>query len=108
MEKDARRGDPRTLALFYATKGKSTDDALALATREMKVRGDVYTEDAYAWSLYRAGKIKEARAAIDHARRLGTKDARLVYHQGAIHIAAGDVTTGRKLVTDALAQNAQF
>jgi tetratricopeptide (TPR) repeat protein len=108
LEKDGRRGDPRTLALFYATKGKNAPDALALAGEEMKARGDVYTEDAYAWALYRAGKIGDARRVIDHARRLGTKDARLVYHQGAIHLAAGDVALGTKLVKDALAMNAAF
>jgi len=74
----------------------------------MKARGDVYTEDAYAWAAYRAGKVDEAKRAIDHARRLGTNDARLVYHQGAIHIAAGDVATGKKLVATALATNAAF
>jgi tetratricopeptide (TPR) repeat protein len=108
LEKDGRRGDPRTLALFFATKDENAHEALALASEEMKARGDVYTEDAYAWALYRTGKVADAQRAIDHARRLGTKDARLVYHQGAIHIAAGDVTTGRKLVATALATNPAF
>ncbi len=108
LEKDGRRGDPRTLALFLATKNQKPADALALAGEEMKARGDVYTEDTYAWALYRAGKVGDAKRVIDHARRLGTKDARLVYHQGAIHIAAGDVAAGRKLVKDALAMNASF
>ncbi len=108
LVKDGRRGDPRTLALFYATKGQDAQEALALATEEMKARGDVYTEDTYAWALYRAGKTDDAKKVIDHARRLGTKDARLVYHQGAIHIAAGDVAGGRKLVAAALATNAAF
>jgi hypothetical protein len=50
----------------------------------------------------------EARKIIDEARRHGTNDARLVYHQGAIHIAAGDIALGKKLVTDALAHNPKF
>ncbi len=108
LEKDGRRGDPRTLALFFATKNQSAPEALTLAAEEMKARGDVYTEDTYAWALFRDGKVADARRAIDHARRLGTRDARLIYHQGAIHIAAGDVTTGRKLVAEALATNAAF
>jgi tetratricopeptide (TPR) repeat protein len=108
LEKEARRSDPRTLALFYATKGRNTELALTLAAEEMKARGDVYSEDTYAWALYRAGKFADARRLIDHARRLGTKDARLVYHQGAIHIAAGDAASGRKLVSQALATNPSF
>ena len=108
VEKDARRTDPRTLALFWATKNIQADIAAALAHEERAKRGDIYTLDTEAWSLYREGKFREATNAIDSARRLGTRDARLVYHQGAIHIAAGDVSRGRKLVFEALAQNPKF
>jgi len=108
VEKDARRNDPRTLALFWATKNVHGDEALTLARDERAKRGDIYTLDAEAWALYRTGKITEARNLIDDARRHGTSDARLVYHQGAIHIAAGDVARGKKLLADALARNPKF
>jgi tetratricopeptide (TPR) repeat protein len=108
VEKDGRRTDPRTLALFWATKNVHGDEAVALAREERARRADVYTLDAEAWSLYRVGRYREARNAIDEARRHGTNDARLVYHQGAIYIAAGDVVRGKRLVSDALARNAKF
>jgi tetratricopeptide (TPR) repeat protein len=108
VEKDGRRTDPRTLALFWATKNVHGEEALTLAREERAKRGDVYTLDAEAWALYRTGKITEARNVIDEARRHGTDDARLVYHQGAIHILAGDVARGKKLVADALARNPKF
>jgi Flp pilus assembly protein TadD len=108
VEKDGRRSDPRTLALFWSTKNVHGDEALALARGERAKRGDVYTLDAEAWSLYRTGRFAEARSVIDEARRHGTNDARLVYHQGAIHIAAGDVAQGKKLVAEALARNPKF
>lgn len=100
--------DPRTLALFLATKGKDPARALSLAEKEKKTRGDIYTDDVLAWSLYRAGRMAEAKVASERACRLGTLDARLLFHRGAILIATGDVTTGRKLVKRALELNPQF
>lgn len=108
VERRGRAGDGRTLALFYATKGRSPDEALRLAEAERKTRDDLYTEDAYAFALYRKGKLPEARAASDKALALGTPDARLLYHAGAIRIAAGDKAGGEKLVREALAKNPKF
>jgi tetratricopeptide (TPR) repeat protein len=108
VEKTGKQADPRTLSLYYSTKGQSTANALALAEAEKKVRGDIYTDDAYAWALHRSGRESDAKAASDHALSHGTKDARLVYHAGAIAIANGDATGGKKLVAAALAQNPKF
>jgi tetratricopeptide (TPR) repeat protein len=106
--KTGRQTDPRTLALFYATKNIEAAEAVKLAQEELKVRDDIYTEDALAWALYRAGKLPEARAASEKATALGTKDARLLYHAGAIRIAAGDKAAGEKLVREALKMNPKF
>jgi tetratricopeptide (TPR) repeat protein len=106
--KTGRTSDARTLALFFATKDRDHDEAVRLAEGESKIRDDIYTEDALAWALYRAGKIPEAKAAIEKATALGTQDARLLYHAGAIKIAAGDRPGGTKLVKDALSLNASF
>lgn len=106
--KHGRQSDGRTLALFYATKDRERNEAVRLAEAERKVRGDLYTEDTCAWALYRVGKLAEARAASDKALALGTKDARLLYHAGAIRIAAGDKAGGEKLVREALALNPGF
>jgi tetratricopeptide (TPR) repeat protein len=108
VEKDGKKTDPRTLSLFWSTKGTHTDEAVALAREELAVRKDVYTEDALAWALYRAGKVDEAKTHIAAARRLGTPDARLVYHEGAIRIAAGEKSKGKQLVEKALASNRAF
>lgn len=106
--KDGRVADLRTLALFYATKDREHDEAVRLAEAERRVRDDLYTEDALAWALYRAGRLPEAATASDKANALGTKDARLIYHAGAIKIAAGDRPGGEKLVKQALALNPKF
>jgi tetratricopeptide (TPR) repeat protein len=102
-----RRGDALTLALFFATKDRDHDEALRLIEKERAGRGGVHVDDTYAWALFRAGRIEEARKASDRAIRLGTKEARLLYHAGAIRMAAGD-DGGRRLVRRAVALNPGF
>ena len=111
VEREGRRTDPRTLSLFLSTKGRSAaeaEDALKLAREEYEVRKDITSEDALAWAYYRTGHIAEAKASVLKARRLGTPDARLVFHEGAIRIAAGETKQGKKLVADALKKNPAF
>src|SRR5712691_139139 len=103
-----RRGDRLTLALFYAVKNRHVDEALRLIEEERAVRGGIHVDDAYAWALYRSGRMAEARQASERAIRLRTKEARLLYHAGAIHIASGDAAGGRKLVRQALTLNPHF
>jgi len=102
-----RRSDRLTLALFYATRNESIDEALRLVEDERTGRGGVYVDDTYAWVLYRAGRLDDARRASEQAMRLGTPDARILYHTGAIRIAVGD-PAGRALVEKALALNPRF
>ena len=108
VERGGKLGDPRTLSLFYSTKDREPKAALSLAEEERKVRGDVATDDAVAWALHRNGRFAEAKTAIDQALRHGTKDARLLYHAGAIRIALGEVDEGKKRVKEALALNPKF
>jgi tetratricopeptide (TPR) repeat protein len=111
VAREGLRTDPRTLSLFLSTKARSAADAeqaLKLAREEYEVRKDIVTEEALAWALYRTGHIAEAKASITKARRLGTADARLMFHEGAIRIAAGETANGTKLVADALKKNPAF
>lgn len=106
--KTGRASDRRTLAAFYATKSRDAEEALRLAEAESRHRGGPYTEDALAWALYRSKRLAEARAASDRAIALGTKDATLLYHAGAIRIAMGEAEAGKKLVREALALHPKF
>ncbi len=106
--RDGRAFDRRTLASFYATKGLEPEEAVRLAEAERAVRDDLYTEDAYAWALYRAGRLAEADLAARKATRLGTADARLLYHAGAIRMARGERGEGMALVKAALRLNPAF
>jgi tetratricopeptide (TPR) repeat protein len=81
--------DPRTLALYLATRRESPDTALRLARAELDSRSDVFTHDALAWSLAAAGKLTEAHNEMQRALAEGTKDARLFFHAGIIASQAG-------------------
>ena len=82
--------DPRTLAIFLASRGLNADKALELATVELQSRKDVFTYDALAWAQLATGRVSEAREHIRLALAEGTQDGRLYYHAGAIAAAAGD------------------
>jgi tetratricopeptide (TPR) repeat protein len=106
--REGRSGDSRTLSLYLSTHNREADEALALAERELSTRADLYTQDALAWALYRKGRLAEARAASDKSTALATPDARLLYHAGAIRLAAGEQAAGLALVKRALALNPSF
>jgi tetratricopeptide (TPR) repeat protein len=108
VDRDGHRIDPRTLSLFLTTKNRDPEEALRLAREEYEIRKDIVTEDALAWALYRNGKLDEAKASIARARRLGTPDARLVFHEGAIRIATGDSKKGLELLAQARKMNRAF
>ena len=93
---DGPRSDPRTLALFLATRRVDQAQALVLTERELTVRGDVFTEDARAWALLAAGRLADARGAMARALSQHTRDARLFLHAGAIAISTGRRADARR------------
>jgi tetratricopeptide (TPR) repeat protein len=105
-----RRGaaEPRALSLFYSARAIKSERALELARRERARRGDIYTEDALAWALYRAGAMADAAPVMARAVRHGTLDARLLFHHGAILVAGGKVDAGRAALRRALDLNPHF
>jgi tetratricopeptide (TPR) repeat protein len=82
-------GDPRTLALFLATRRENPGTALRLARAELDSRSDVFTHDALAWSLVAAGNLTEAHSEMQRALAEGTEDGRLFFHAGIIASQAG-------------------
>jgi tetratricopeptide (TPR) repeat protein len=81
--------DPRTLALFLATRRENPETALRLARAELDSRSDVFTHDALAWSLAAAGNLTEAYSEMRRALAEGTEDARLFFHAAMIASEAG-------------------
>ena len=108
MVREGRQSDPLMLGLFLATRGRDLGEAVRLLEAEHRARPGVAVEEAYAWALHRAGRLAEARAAIDRATAHGTPDPRLLYHAGAIRLAEGRTEEGRALIRTALALNPHF
>ena len=102
------RHDRRALALHYATRRIEPTRAVELARAELAVRGDIYTEDALGWALYASGQLAEAEQHAERALRLGTRDAQLLYHLGAIRLGLGKNAAARALLEQALRQNPRF
>ena len=82
-------GDPRTLALFLATRHESPERSLRLARVELDSRSDVFTHDALAWSLAAAGNLAEAHSEMQRALAEGTEDGRLFFHAAVIASQTG-------------------
>jgi tetratricopeptide (TPR) repeat protein len=106
LVRDGAVSDPRTLALFLATRGRETGAALNLAQSELKVRADVFTLDALAWALHASGRASEAGDVMRRALAEGTADARLFYHAGVIAAAGHHRTDAQRWLgkADALRQ----
>ena len=91
LEESGAVNDPRTLALFLATRKQRVDEALRLARAELDVRQDVFTHDALAWALYASGNVAGAESEMRFARTEHTCDPRLALHATVIALAAGQV-----------------
>ena len=87
--------DPRTLALFLATRGEDTAQAVRLARAELVQRADIFSQDALAWALFANGELAAAEVAMRAALAEGTRDARLSLHAGEIARAAGRTEEAR-------------
>jgi tetratricopeptide (TPR) repeat protein len=88
--------DPRTFALYLATRRQQVEKALKLAREELNARQDVFTIDALAWALNANGKLAEAQEYSKKALIEGTQDARLLYHAGCIALAASEYSDAER------------
>ena len=98
----------RQIALFYCDHDRRLAAALRLAEQEAATRGGIYTDDALAWALHKNGRATEAVRAAHRALHLGTEDALLEYHAGAIVAAAGHSRRAVRHLRRALALNPYF
>jgi tetratricopeptide (TPR) repeat protein len=96
LRKHGASSDPRTLALFLATRHENPATALRLARTELGSRSDVFTHDVLAWSLAAAGNLAEAHSEMQRALAEGTEDARLFFHAAVIASQAGHVADAER------------
>lgn len=91
----AERLDPRTYALYQATKGEKIGLAVDLAEAELEERQDIYTHDAMAWALCAKGQLEEAQVHMDEALSVLTDDGRLYLHAAVIARRLGNLDEAR-------------
>jgi tetratricopeptide (TPR) repeat protein len=101
LKSTGTQNDPRTLALFLATRGDQTELAVELAQRELQARSDIFTHDALAWALAAAGRPEEAWPHMEKALAEGTNDARLFTHAGVIEAKLGRTTNAQSWLNKA-------
>jgi tetratricopeptide (TPR) repeat protein len=101
LQQRGSANDPRTYALYLATRKQDNAIALQLAHDELNNRADVFTLDAVAWAEEAAGKITEARVYSKQALQEGTEDGRLFLHAAVIAQAAGDHEEATRLLVKA-------
>jgi tetratricopeptide (TPR) repeat protein len=92
----------RQIAAFDLDHGDATQAVSDRLVAAAKIRPDAPGLDLVGWAAFRLGDLATARAESDRALASGSVDARILYHAGAIRIAAGDVDQGRTLVQRAL------
>jgi tetratricopeptide (TPR) repeat protein len=77
------------IASFYADVRQDGERALAWALRDLELRPGPATYDAVAWAHLRAGRLDEARAAIERALAFPVEDAHVLAHAARISVALG-------------------
>ena len=98
----------RELAVFHADHGIDTAGAVEQALRELELRQDIYGYDAVAWALYKDGRADEAQPYVEQALRLGTEDAKLLFHAGMISRALDDGDAAHAYLARAFDINPHF
>jgi tetratricopeptide (TPR) repeat protein len=96
------------LAGFYSDARENPAEALRWARRDKDSRESIYASDTLAWALYRNGEFAAAANEMEHALRLGTQDAHLLFHAGMIFSRAGEIERGSELLKKALAANPRY
>lgn len=95
----------RAWSLFLLDHDREVPTVLAKVREELKSRQDIYGYDMLAWALHRSGRDGEARAPMQRALALGTRDAMLFHHAGMIERSLGHDDAARRYLEAALSTN---
>jgi tetratricopeptide (TPR) repeat protein len=98
----------RAWSLFLLDHSLRVPEVLTNVQKELETRKDIYGYDLLAWALHKQHRDSEARAAMIEARKLGTRDAMLFYHEGMIDRALGESNRAKYFLNQSLEINDQF
>jgi tetratricopeptide (TPR) repeat protein len=104
-EMESSDNSNRELIFYYLDHSANPAEGLRIARREVEQRQDVFTLDAYAWSLFRNSKHAEARKQIERALAVGIRDAQFFYHAAAIASKLQDPAAAVKYARQSLSVN---
>jgi tetratricopeptide (TPR) repeat protein len=99
--------DDLTAAQVAADHGDPAE-AVRLAQAEWDRRHSVFTADALAWALHKAGRSAEALAYAEQAAALGRRDAPEDFHRGMILASLGRTDEAIAALDEALRTNPYF
>ena len=89
-----------TFCIQHDINGEESLQRLAL---EYKMRpGNIDVLDAYAWALFKAGKVEAALQFVEPALRLNTRRPSLYYHAGMIYTENGQIEKGKGYLQKAI------
>ena len=95
------------LAIFESDHGDPRR-GLSLARAAWRSAPSVRSADALGWALTRAGRPREGLRWGRRALRLGSRDARFLYHAGMSAVAAGERAAAARLLRGALRADPRF
>lgn len=97
--------DPRSLSLYLSTRRLQPARAVALARADAKERGDLFTQDALAFALFRDGQRDEALQRSRLAVQTSPPDPCLLGRAGLIEASVGDPGRAVTLLRASLSRN---
>lgn len=95
-------------SLVDADLGRVTGAAIARARAARALQPGILGDDALGWTLTRAGRCPEGLRYARASLRLGTRDARLLFHAGAAAHCAGERGEAARYLGQALDLNPNF
>lgn len=101
LRNEGRARDPRTLALYLATRDQWLTVAEKLAREEWIERSDPHTRDALAWVLAVQGRTEEAAAFLAPLLEQVPADGRIWLHAALIEHWRGNLDAAQKFAREA-------
>jgi len=95
----------RAWSLFLLDHHREVPRVLEKVREEIQIRRDIYGYDLLAWALHQSGDDQDARDPMARALSLGTQDAMLFFHAGAIARGLGENALARAYLRIALRVN---
>jgi tetratricopeptide (TPR) repeat protein len=83
-QETAGKAHAREFAMFLADHDRHLDEAVKLATADLKQRHDIFAYDSLAWCQFKNGQVEEARENMKRALAFGTQSRLLHQHAAAI------------------------